>query len=47
MLIGPEDRPDPRGSNSAVVRCPAVPLADLPAVAAAADVLIMPMPTLR
>jgi glycosyltransferase involved in cell wall biosynthesis len=43
VLIGPEDRPDPALSDiPRVVRRPAVPLADLPAIAAAADVLIMP-----
>jgi glycosyltransferase involved in cell wall biosynthesis len=43
VLIGPEDRPDPALSQlPRVVRRPAVPLAELPAVAAAADVLVMP-----
>jgi glycosyltransferase involved in cell wall biosynthesis len=43
VLIGPEDRPDPALSQiPRVVRRPAVPLAQLPAVAAAADVLVMP-----
>ena len=48
VLIGPEDRPDPALARlPRVVRRPAVPLADLPVIAAAADVLIMPMPMLR
>jgi glycosyltransferase involved in cell wall biosynthesis len=43
VLIGPEDRPDPALAQlPRVVRRPAVPLADLPAVAAAAAVLVMP-----
>jgi glycosyltransferase involved in cell wall biosynthesis len=43
VLIGPEDRPDPAlASIPRVLRQPAVPLADLPAIAAAADVLVMP-----
>ncbi len=43
VLIGPEDRPDPALDRlPRVVRRPALPLADLPAVAAAAEVLIMP-----
>jgi glycosyltransferase involved in cell wall biosynthesis len=43
VLVGPEDRPDPALAHlPRVVRRPAVPLADLPAVAAAASVLIMP-----
>jgi glycosyltransferase involved in cell wall biosynthesis len=43
VLVGPEDRPDPAlAAIPRVVRRPAVSLADLPAVAAAADVLVMP-----
>jgi glycosyltransferase involved in cell wall biosynthesis len=43
VLIGPEDRPDPALDRlPRVVRRPAVPLAELPAVAVAADVLVMP-----
>ena len=43
VLIGPEDRPDPALADlPRVVRRPAVPLADLPAIAAAAAVLVMP-----
>jgi glycosyltransferase involved in cell wall biosynthesis len=43
ILIGPEDRPDPALARlPRVVRRPAVSLAELPAVAAAATVLVMP-----
>jgi glycosyltransferase involved in cell wall biosynthesis len=43
VLVGPEDDPDPALADlPRVVRRPAVPLADLPALAAAADVLVMP-----
>jgi glycosyltransferase involved in cell wall biosynthesis len=43
VLIGPEDRPDPALDQlPRVVRRPAVPLADLPAIAGAAAVLVMP-----
>jgi glycosyltransferase involved in cell wall biosynthesis len=43
VLIGPEDRPDPALADiPRVVRRPAMPVTDLPAVAAAADVLVMP-----
>jgi glycosyltransferase involved in cell wall biosynthesis len=43
VLIGPEDRPDPALAQlPRVVRRPAVPLDRLPAIAAAASVLVMP-----
>jgi hypothetical protein len=43
VLIGPEDRPDPALAGlPRVVRRPALPLTDLPAIAAAASVLVMP-----
>jgi glycosyltransferase involved in cell wall biosynthesis len=43
VLIGPEDRPDPDLSRlPRVVRRPAVSLNELPAIAAAASVLVMP-----
>jgi glycosyltransferase involved in cell wall biosynthesis len=43
VLVGPEDDPDPAlTALPRVVRRPAMPLADLPALAAAADVLVMP-----
>jgi glycosyltransferase involved in cell wall biosynthesis len=43
VLIGPEDRPDPAINHlPRVVRRPAAPLTDLPSIAAAADVLVMP-----
>ena len=43
VLIGPEDRPDPALADlPRVVRRPAVSLSDLPALAAAASVLVMP-----
>jgi glycosyltransferase involved in cell wall biosynthesis len=43
VLIGPEDRPDPAlAAIPRLVRRPAAPVGDLPAVAADASVLIMP-----
>lgn len=43
VLIGPEDRPDPAIADlPRVVRRAAVPLAELPAIASEADVLVMP-----
>lgn len=43
VLIGPEDRPDPAIERlPRVVRRPQMPLATLPEIAAAADVLVMP-----
>jgi len=43
LLIGPEDNPDPAIRSLARVECrPGVPLDELPALAADADVLVMP-----
>jgi glycosyltransferase involved in cell wall biosynthesis len=43
LLVGPEDNPDPAIQSLANVECrPGVPLAELPALAAKADVLVMP-----
>jgi hypothetical protein len=43
LLVGPVDDPDPAlAALSRVVRRPALPLAELPALAAAAAVLVMP-----
>jgi glycosyltransferase involved in cell wall biosynthesis len=43
MLVGPKDNPDPAIQSFANVECrPGVPLAELPALAAEADVLVMP-----
>ena len=43
LLVGPEDNPDPAIRSLTRVECrPGVPLGDLPALAAEADLLVMP-----